>query len=682
MEIGAENSNEIQKSRACNRCGKEFKGKASLKRHKKRCINKKEVESFICPYCNQNVRNKEHERECSVFQKHFLGFQSCKPNRAEYFTDIDFDEVPETVVVRLISFLSKREKSTMFEINTGKKDILNIFIHNCCGINVYKEYFKDMPFETLLMKKEVLDVEIHAESLCGLGGALNRFPKFPVDCFAYFIENLRDNKDMIALLNANTLIVGEYATGEHLKIILKYLNEKALFDVILRAAVSNFEHKNEVVVETWKEIMKRPSCITLLETNNVHMAILKVILGARTNLKYGSIEAVLTEMPKSFHAGFEKALSDKLFNTQAPEIRKLIRDHCGLQLSYELGDPSTSQPSRSEFEIESLLSEKVLDEVLTAKLLRGDSQVELATMLKENNYNLTEHQKKYCSHYDSKLLVCQGNSRSDFSSKVFSFIGQVVLDFASNSSVARLSCLGDHIKYFFDSICGIETKGFAELLTSDSTRNDEFIQKVPFYMKCCELGEFPPLFFDKEFRIKHLILFGELEYKKGNLIEAVNYWKRALRSDIEETIRQMKSHDLGDWCQMVSKLQKAEEFTTAIACCDVGILTNMTNPDRFVLFHARGKIHRSLREIYLAQMDFESCLKLKPDLIPAMFEYGVCCALMDDYQGASDAFYRVLKLDPSHDLAKIALINIVAKAKNFDELKVGVYKFLFDSEDK
>ncbi len=78
---------------------------------------------------------------------------------------------------------------------------------------------------------------------------------------------------------------------------------------------------------------------------------------------------------------------------------------------------------------------------------------------------------------------------------------------------------------------------------------------------------------------------------------------------------------------------------------------DMTNEQRAELLYQRGKIYDGFGLRGLAQYDFESALRFKPDLAEAYNFIGIHHTQNREYVDAYQAFDSALEIDPGHDYA-------------------------------
>eukprot|EP01029_Cantina_marsupialis_P012952 TRINITY_DN2872_c0_g1_i1.p1 TRINITY_DN2872_c0_g1~~TRINITY_DN2872_c0_g1_i1.p1 ORF type:complete len:566 (+),score=175.29 TRINITY_DN2872_c0_g1_i1:46-1698(+) len=229
------------------------------------------------------------------------------------------------------------------------------------------------------------------------------------------------------------------------------------------------------------------------------------------------------------------------------------------------------------------------------------------------------------------------------------------------------------MKSYLKQLCSIMPKDEIKMCPIDDS----------FYIECMLNKKFPPPFFSIKRRVATWIKAAEKCKGNDEWEMAAQCWWYALKTDIKEATKQFEEngYNLGMWCHCVHALQEQKEYETALVVANVGILSHQHTTDRFVLFHAKGKMYRAMKYPTEARNDFHRAVVLNNKLIASIFECGVTANTMKCYREAVASLDEVIRLDPKHELARRALINLVTKARNFETLKKGRYSYLFEDEE-
>eukprot|EP01029_Cantina_marsupialis_P009973 TRINITY_DN2290_c0_g6_i1.p1 TRINITY_DN2290_c0_g6~~TRINITY_DN2290_c0_g6_i1.p1 ORF type:complete len:717 (+),score=140.41 TRINITY_DN2290_c0_g6_i1:109-2259(+) len=690
----------------CNRCGKILVGKSSLKRHKKKCkvikvtseiddLSMKPDPDVICQMCFRKTNNiNKHVKICSELQKHLKVFNRHKPT-VSYFGHVGILKMPAQLIVELLKRVPTAEKMYKFECKelNGESTLLEMILYGkVSDLSVWKQFFSDVSFDVLLESSRV------APDLSNIEMLINELPHFSLDVLEYLVDNVApENRCNIV----NPLIfIAKDCSVDTMRVCLKgfvvdeHIELKDYFNVLGIGVLKNAD-RDKLIEVMWPRLTYEQKLDRCYVSDEMWLhSILIYFLSHAPPLKLATYRLLCEGMPKEFglmkQRGKDNWRPFTDFHVEmARECKQFLSEWMGIdipkyclpEIAYGINPSSLSmlndnlraRPSNVELN-------SSMNAFLQHLALDYDYMVPLITQMMLDDLLGDRLGLREGAHVKNKFLEIALLSFQKDPMERKKLVNILMKRYLSNCQF--IISYHHSLRILFVATAGRRSPKIIEMMEdlarktshyelSDICGNDKF------YLKCMVAHDFPLQFFSKKLRLKTWTEKAEEYRNKNDMKNATEFWWRCILIDVKQTAILLKDITIKDWCIMVSKCQKAENFETAIKLAHIGLLANSKNQDRFVLFHAAGKCYRPLREIINASMCFQLAFIINPDSVQSFFETGVCYNSIHMYDSAVQYFYECLQRDPDHEFAFKALKKIVMGAENSEYLKAITYREIF-----
>eukprot|EP01029_Cantina_marsupialis_P009970 TRINITY_DN2290_c0_g3_i1.p1 TRINITY_DN2290_c0_g3~~TRINITY_DN2290_c0_g3_i1.p1 ORF type:complete len:752 (+),score=103.53 TRINITY_DN2290_c0_g3_i1:164-2257(+) len=685
-----------------------FLNKSILKRHKKKCKVIKATNemadlsmkpNFTCRMCFKKINKfNEHAKNCSELRRQVDLFNRYEPT-IRYFGEVDTLKIPVELVVELLKKVPTAEKMHKFRPRGGTVQLtfLDIMIARKCSFPIWKEFFTDVSFDVLLdgvcSRKDDTIPRMHM--------IYSSLPGFPLDVLEFLVDNISPEKrcssdglDRLASdCSAETMRIclKGFVVGEHID-LEEYIE-------ILNRGVTGSLDRDKLIEVMWprltyeQKLFRYTGDAVIWDQKMWVHSILTCLIRNIPPLKLATYKLLCEGMPKEFGCLKECSTEElkelpELSNEIAPECRRFLSEWMGISVSkYHLSETPLRLKPLSVNSLKSSLKRScpgmeldgALNVFLQHLVLDYDAIDPLVlqvmfTYMKGNPFEDIDGGQVKDKFLEMALLSIQTPAERK---KLVNILIKRFL-----SKYGFVTSFADSLRALFlatAGLCSPEIIKKLKSLTNKASAEEriEICGNDGFYLLCMSTLQFPVQFFSKKMRLKTWIDKAEEFRNKEDWINAADFWWRCLLIDVKQTSVILKDISIEDWCIMVSKCQKAENFEIAIKLAHIGLLANPKNEDRFVLFHAAGKCYRSLRDISGAAMCFQHALCINPDSVQSLFESGVCYNSLGLYDEAVAYFCECLRRDPDHEFAFRALKKIVMGAENSEVLRTETYEKIF-----
>eukprot|EP01029_Cantina_marsupialis_P028981 TRINITY_DN778302_c0_g1_i1.p1 TRINITY_DN778302_c0_g1~~TRINITY_DN778302_c0_g1_i1.p1 ORF type:complete len:732 (-),score=107.89 TRINITY_DN778302_c0_g1_i1:291-2486(-) len=700
-------SKENTKGRVCSLCGKSFGGKASLKRHKKKCKAIFAARTKECPWCEREVLvetfDSEHRRNCETLSKHMNEFNAVRPIRTHYIGDLRPRTISSGVMLELLKVMGKREKLTKFQ---NGQTLVYLLVNDFYNLECIREALKGLT----LVDEIVRPLEVFGRRHSVFELITNNPSEFDVDILQYLLDNLPMDKRPYKMY-LDFFERAHDATPELLETMLtgaifdENFPMKICSDIVRDCLKYHSTYADELILLIWNRLTDSQKSNFRINENHMFHTITSLSLLMSHPLKVSTYEKLTLgrgiEAGQSYTLildtleGDDSVLKPKKENIAAPPIPAEFPGQVKKFLYNWFNVFSEGQISRQY-----ILNVNEISHILTLSLneIRGYTNVvgkliecgqmgrfwdygQLIIMYLTSDHefyrdDLVVYCRSQCQYSEvftsSDALFAYGEAQFLLSNETKDrerickwLIDRFLKD--DNSEASKLS----HTSRLFDLVscgtvnCTPQSKLQLSRLPFYVSRQSikEYTVNDPFLIDCLKHLKTNKKFFEAEYRVKLLIEKAEQMVSENKLEKAIEYYWKAAVSCIDECKKQ-SNVTLKNWCEYTAKFQKEGNLKFALKSAHLGALMNLDNPDRFVIFFARSKIYRAMGHLRLAAMDLSFCLELQPDLIEATFEYGVCMYLLERYTIAIAYFVKCLKINNGHVGSANAIRNIIDDCQN------------------